>query len=75
MKRVNMKVIEVKESDFASTSVSYTDMMQAALDDLFKFLCKKDLDADSVIQIKDEYFGMRPRTSNSTLCLTVFYKE
>lgn len=75
MKKVNMKVIEVKERDFADAPVSYSDMMQAALDDLNKFLLGKGLDADSIIQIKDEYFDMRPRTSNSILYLTVFYKE
>lgn len=75
MKKVNMKVIEVKERDFADAPVSYSDMMQAALDDLNKFLLGEGLDADSIIQIKDEYFDMRPRTSNSILYLTVFYKE
>ena len=75
MKKVNMKVIEVKERDFADAPVSYSDMMQAALNDLNKFLLGEGLDADSIIQIKDEYFDMRPRTSNSTLFLTVVYKE
>lgn len=75
MKKVNMKVIEVKECDFADAPVSYSDMMQAALNDLNKFLLGEGLDADSIIQIKDEYFDMRPRTSNSTLFLTVVYKE